>query len=549
MQLDILLTSNAQTGILRPGKMVVRTDRCGASLSRYQKADSEDTASFDTALESARARHETAGPPSPESREVDSAAKTAGQLRKNRPASSGSEISPEDGCTAQASQSSNASDMATESTALSTDDNPSAVEVSTGMDPASDPAVENTASQLVSASFPSSDGNFSTGGLAGDAAKTKPASTGEFEPKVAVASRQDGDQPAVETAETGNETKVFQGADTEKVDSQASTAKAQASATTALAPSAEVAIDATMTDAAVKTTAARSEKNRHQNRVEKDGGGLTEKWSTLPQSENGRADSASTARVGGFASVFNASQSGDDLSQKFGHGAGRDVEGYRSEPQASEKGTERPLWSTSALKTADGGLQESTDVTSAKTGTESEQKVADMLLASQRAVNGAGEAAAATEAGEAHHTKELRAEIQNQIVDKAVFRLRNGQSEVRIDLKPDSLGHVKLRIVTENHQVTLRIMAESHAAKNLIDSGIGQLKADLQAQGLRVDELEVSVANEFNDFNRHSAFSDDAAQARGLPSTGRQAFQETVPAAIPKPAMENHATTGVDCFV
>jgi flagellar hook-length control protein FliK len=401
----------------------------------------------------------------------------------------------------------------------------------------------------VSALSPSFDGDRYVDGLAAEVAESTPASPGESEPNVAVATRQDSDQPVVETAETGKETKVFQGADTEKGDSRASTAKAQALATMALAPAAEVAIDATMTDAAVKTEAVRSEKNKHQNRVEKDAGGLTEKCSTLSQAANGRGDSASTARVGGFASVFNASQSGDDLSQKFGHGAGRDVEGYRSEPQASDKGAERPLWSTSALKTADGGLQESTGVASAKTGTESEQKVADMPLAPQRAVNGAGEAAAATEAGEAHHPKELRADTLGQIVDKAVFRLRNGQSEVRIDLKPDSLGHVKLQIVTENHQVTLRIMAESHAAKNLIDSGIGQLKADLQAQGLRVDELEVSVANEFNDFNRHSAFSDDAAQARRLPSTGRPTFQETVPAAIPKPAMENHATAGVDCFV
>ena len=207
------------------------------------------------------------------------------------------------------------------------------------------------------------------------------------------------------------------------------------------------------------------------------------------------------------------------------------------------------MWSTSALKTETGGYQESSGVTTAKSGTESEQKVADMLLAPQRAVNGAGEATAITETGETHHPKDLRAETLDQIVDKAVFRLRNGQSEVRIDLKPDSLGHVRLQIVTENHQVTLRIMAESHAAKNLIDSGIGQLKADLQAQGLRVDELEVSVANEFNDFNRHSAFSDRAAQARRLPSIGRQTFQESVPAAALKPAMGNQSTTGVDCFV
>ena len=549
MQLDFLFNNSAQVDVLRSGKMAVRTDRWGASPSRYQKADSEDSAFFDAALESTRARRETAGPPSPDSRETDPITKTAGNSFKNRDPSSAPEKSPEDGWTTQASQSSDGHDMAMAPTALPTDDNPPEVAVSAGMASASDMAAENQEPQLVSAAFPSSEAGRSAGGLTVDGARSTPASPVAAEPLVAVASCQVCDQFAVETAETGNESTVFQGPDTEKVDAQASTAKSQTSATMVSAPAADGATDATMTDAAVQTTQTRLEKGRHQNRVEKDAGGSTEKSAGPSPSSSAHGDPHGPGRAVGFSSVFNGLPSGDGLLPEFGQGAGRDVDAYCGEPQASEKGAERPLWSTSALKTVDGGFQESTDVTSAKSATESEQRVADMLLAPQRAVNGAGEAAAATETGEAHPTKELRAEIQNQIVDKAVFRLRNGQSEARIDLKPDSLGHVKLQIVTQNHQVTLRIMAESHAAKHTIDSGIGQLKADLQAQGLKIDELEVSVATEFNDFNRHSAFSDDAAQARRLPSTGGQSFQETVPAASLKPAMDNRATAGVDCFV
>jgi flagellar hook-length control protein FliK len=500
-------------------------------------------------LEGARARHEASGPPSSDRREVDSGAKTVGPSRKNRPGSSGPEKPPEDGCTAEASPSSDAEGMPTDATAPSTDDNPSAGDVSSGVGTASDPAVENTASQPVSTSAPSPDGDWYTGGLAVESAESASASPGKSEPTVAVASRQDGAHPAVDSAETGKETKVLQGVNTEKTDPQVSTAKGQTSATMALAPAADVAIDATITDAAGQADAARSEKNRHHNRLEKGTGGLTEKSWTPESSTSGRGDSSSTARLDGISSVIKDAQFGDDLSQKFGNGAGRDLEAYRSESQASVKGAERPLWSTSALKTDAGGHQGSTGVTAAKSGTESDQKVADLLLAPQRAVNGAGEATAVAETGETHHPKDMRAETLGQIVDKAVFRLRNGQSEVRIDLKPDSLGHVRLQIVTENHQVTLRIMAESHAAKNLIDSGIGQLKADLQAQGLRVDELEVSVANEFDDFNRHPAFSDRATQARRVPSTGRQTFQETAPATVLNPAMKNHAMAGVDCFV
>jgi flagellar hook-length control protein FliK len=549
MPLDFLLANSPQMDILRSGNTAVRNDRCGASPSRYQRGDSEDAGSFDTALESARMRQESAGPPSSDGKEVDSAAKNTGYSRKSRSNSSETDKQAEDGCTIQESQSSDAEGMATDPATLSTDANPSAGDVSTGLGTASDPVVENTVSQPVSASSPSFDGDRYAGGLVVDAAKLTPASPGGSEPAVVVASRQEGSQAAVDPAEAVKETKDFQGTGTEKPDPQASTAKAQASATMAFAPAADVVIDATTTDAAGKTDSARSEKNRHQNRVEKDTGGLTEKSSTPSPSASGRGDSPATARAGGFSSVFNESQSGDDLSQKFGSGTGRDLEAYRGEPQASEKGAERPSWSTSALKTDAGGYQESTGVTTAKSGTESEQRVTDMLLGPQRAVNGAGEATAGTETGETHHPKDLRAETLGQIVDKAVFRLRNGQSEVRIDLKPDSLGHVRLQIVTENHQVSLRIMAESHAAKNLIDSGIGQLKADLQAQGLRVDELEVSVADEFNDFNRHSAFSDRAAQARRVPSADRSYFQETAPATVLKPAMGSPSTAGVDCFV
>jgi flagellar hook-length control protein FliK len=549
MPLDFLLTNSAQMDSLRPGNTTVKTDRCGASLMRHQKAGRKDAGSFDTALKSARVGNETARPPSSGSREVDSAAKTAGRSRKIRPVFSGPEKPPEDNCTAQASQSSDAEVMATDPTAPSTDDNPPADDDATAMEPPTDPAAENAVLQSVATPSPSSDGERYADGLAVGTAESTPLSPGEFEPTAAVASRQEGVQMAVDSEETGKEPKVFQGADTEKAESQSSVGKALASTTLPFAPSADNAIDATMTDTAVKTENCRADKDKHLNRVEKDAAGLTEKGSSHSPSVSGRADSPAIARVSGFSSVFNESQSGDSQSQKYGNGAGHAAEAYRSEPQASEKGAERPLWSTSGLKTDAGGYQESTGAMTVKSGTESEQKVADMLLAPQRAVHGAGEATTITETAETHHPRELRAETLGQIVDKAVFRLKNGQSEVRIDLKPDSLGHVKLQIVTENHQMTLRIMAESHAAKNLIDSGIGQLKADLQAQGLRVDELEVSVANEFNDFNRHSAFSDEAAQARRLPSTGRQTFQETVPAANLKPAMENHATAGVDCFV
>jgi flagellar hook-length control protein FliK len=89
----------------------------------------------------------------------------------------------------------------------------------------------------------------------------------------------------------------------------------------------------------------------------------------------------------------------------------------------------------------------------------------------------------------------LKTQTLDQIVQKAVIHLKNGQHEARIDLKPDYLGHVRMQVITENHQVTVKILTEFSFVKDLIENNAHQLKADMQQQGLNVDKLEVSVSN------------------------------------------------------
>jgi flagellar hook-length control protein FliK len=90
----------------------------------------------------------------------------------------------------------------------------------------------------------------------------------------------------------------------------------------------------------------------------------------------------------------------------------------------------------------------------------------------------------------------LMSQTLNQIVQKAVLSFNNGQHEVQIDLKPDFLGHIRMQIVTESQQVAVRIVAELPFVKDMLENNLNQLKAELQAQGLKVDELEVSVAHD-----------------------------------------------------
>jgi flagellar hook-length control protein FliK len=87
-------------------------------------------------------------------------------------------------------------------------------------------------------------------------------------------------------------------------------------------------------------------------------------------------------------------------------------------------------------------------------------------------------------------------EVMTQIVDKAVVQVRNGQKEMQVQLKPSFLGQMKMRIVTENQQVMIRILTESPVVKEAIENHLYQLKADLSNHGLTIDRVEVFVSSD-----------------------------------------------------
>ncbi len=85
-------------------------------------------------------------------------------------------------------------------------------------------------------------------------------------------------------------------------------------------------------------------------------------------------------------------------------------------------------------------------------------------------------------------------DLMQQVAEKAVFHLRNGRAEARIDLKPESLGHLKLHVSTDHGQVTLRILTDSVWVRDMIESNISHLKNELQQHNLQIDRLDVSVS-------------------------------------------------------
>ena len=90
-------------------------------------------------------------------------------------------------------------------------------------------------------------------------------------------------------------------------------------------------------------------------------------------------------------------------------------------------------------------------------------------------------------------------EILNQIFDKIKVDIRPGVSEIKMNLKPESLGEVSLRIASENGIITAHFVAESQRVKEIIESNFNQLRDSLSEQGVNISELSVSVSTGNNE--------------------------------------------------
>ena len=89
----------------------------------------------------------------------------------------------------------------------------------------------------------------------------------------------------------------------------------------------------------------------------------------------------------------------------------------------------------------------------------------------------------------------LHNQIMNQVIHKTAIHFRNGQYEVIINLRSNFLGHIRMQVIFENRQVTIRILTEHAFVKDMIETNLHQLKSDLQQHGLEVDKLEVTVSS------------------------------------------------------
>jgi len=85
----------------------------------------------------------------------------------------------------------------------------------------------------------------------------------------------------------------------------------------------------------------------------------------------------------------------------------------------------------------------------------------------------------------------LQLDLLNQVVEKAVVNLKNGQTSINIDLKPEYLGRLRMHISTDNNQVVVKVMTDVPLVKEIMETNLSQLKTELQNHGLEIEKFDV----------------------------------------------------------
>ncbi|MBN2532475.1 MAG: flagellar hook-length control protein FliK [Spirochaetales bacterium] len=92
--------------------------------------------------------------------------------------------------------------------------------------------------------------------------------------------------------------------------------------------------------------------------------------------------------------------------------------------------------------------------------------------------------------------EKLRNSLQNEMVKHTKIILKeNGNGEIRIVLKPESLGSIRMRVNVQNNHIDGRIFVENNNIKEIVDQAMNNLNHAFKHEGFDSISLRVSVGN------------------------------------------------------
>lgn len=86
-------------------------------------------------------------------------------------------------------------------------------------------------------------------------------------------------------------------------------------------------------------------------------------------------------------------------------------------------------------------------------------------------------------------------EIMNQIMEYMKINLKADTQQMELQLHPASLGTVNVQLAAKDGVITAHFTTQNEAVRAVIETQLIQLKNQFEEQGIKVDAVEVTVAN------------------------------------------------------
>lgn len=106
------------------------------------------------------------------------------------------------------------------------------------------------------------------------------------------------------------------------------------------------------------------------------------------------------------------------------------------------------------------------------------------------------------------------ADVVNQMIDSIRLNATVDTTQMEIQLTPENLGKINLTIAAKDGVITASITTANEAVKAIIESQLVQLKEAMNNQGLKVEDVEVTVASQAFNQNADGSGSDNGAQSQ-----------------------------------
>jgi flagellar hook-length control protein FliK len=107
-------------------------------------------------------------------------------------------------------------------------------------------------------------------------------------------------------------------------------------------------------------------------------------------------------------------------------------------------------------------------------------------------------------------TQQIR-EVTSQILEAIRINIKPDQTSMELQLNPENLGRINLTVVSKDGILTAKFVTGTETAKEAIESQLQVFKENLNNQGLKVENVEVTVS--YSAFDRkNQEFSDGSGK-------------------------------------